>query len=93
MDEADPIRRAAIERIKARGDFWRLLGVFVIIWLILTAIWALSGGGYFWPVWAIFGMSIGLAFAALGAFGPRKHIPTEEEIAEEVRRFGRSRES
>lgn len=78
---------AAEKRIKARTDVRNLLGIFVIVWLILTGVWALSGGGYFWPVWAIFGMSIALLFAGWGAYGPREHVPSEQEIAEEIDRF------
>jgi hypothetical protein len=35
---------------------------FVVISLMLVTIWALSGGGYFWPAWPIAAM----AFGALG---------------------------
>lgn len=88
LGTSESLHRAAEKRLKDQAGFWRLLGVFVIVWGILTAVWALSGGGYFWPVWAIFGMTIALAFAAWGAFGPRQKVPTEEQIQEEMRRFG-----
>lgn len=89
LGSSESLHRAAEKRLKDQAGFWRLLGVFVIVWGILTAVWALSGGGYFWPVWAILGMSIALAFAAWGAFGPRQSVPTEEQIQDEMRRFGR----
>jgi hypothetical protein len=88
MSGNEALRRAAEKRLKDQQGFWRLLGIFVIVWLILTAVWALSGGGYFWPVWAIFGMGIALAFVAWGAFGPRPKVPSEAEIEEEMRKFG-----
>lgn len=84
----DALHQAAEKRLKDQAGFWRLLGIFAIVWLILTAVWALSGAGYFWPIWAIFGMSIALAFVAWGAFGPRQKVPSEERIQEEMRRFG-----
>lgn len=89
MSGTDPIREAAVKRLKAQDDFKRVLGIFVIVWLILTAIWALSGGGYFWPVWAIFGMAIALLFIGFGAYGPRSGPPSEERVAEEMKRFGK----
>jgi uncharacterized membrane protein len=90
MSENEAVRRAAEKRLKDQSGFWRLLGVFVIVWGILTAVWLLSGGGYFWPIWAIFGMSIALAFSAWSAFGPRAKVPTAAEIDDEVRKFGGS---
>lgn len=44
-----PRRRRA--RSKRRPD----LAVFVPVALLLVAIWALSGMGYFWPAWPILG--------------------------------------
>lgn len=84
---SDELRNAAVKRIKAKRDFWRMAGVFVIVWAILTAIWAMSGGGYFWPMWAIFGMGIALAFSALAAYGPSSRPPSEQEINDEMRRL------
>jgi hypothetical protein len=31
---------------------------FVAMSILLVAIWALSGGGYFWPVWPILGWGV-----------------------------------
>lgn len=84
---SDELRDAAIKRIKAKQNFWRLLGVFAIVSAILTAIWAMSGGGYYWPMWAMFGMGIALAFSALSAFGPSSQPPSEQQITEEMQRL------
>lgn len=82
------IRTAATKRLKAQADVKRTTGVFVIVWFILIGVWFLSGGGYFWPGWAIFGMGIGLAFAFYGAYGPRTTVPTEDQIQQEMKKFG-----
>jgi uncharacterized membrane protein len=84
----DALRSAAVKRIKAKRDFWRTLGIFVIVALILTAIWALSGGGYFWPIWAMFGMGIAALFMAWGAYGPAERPPSEQQIQDEMRKMG-----
>lgn len=60
----------------------------MIVWLILIGVWALSGAGYFWPAWAIFGMCIALAFMFWDAYGPRKAVPSEDAIAQEMKKFG-----
>ena len=85
----DELRAAAIRQLKKKADFRRVAGVFVGVWLLLTAIWALSGMGYFWPIWAILGMAIALFFVGLDAYGrPKSAVPTETEIEREMRRLG-----
>jgi hypothetical protein len=58
----DERREAAIGRLKAKRDFRGHVAAYVIVNALLVAIWALSGAGYFWPVWAILGWGVGLAF-------------------------------
>jgi Domain of unknown function (DUF1707) len=40
----------------ARGSADR--GVFVATSILLVAIWALTGAGYFWPIWPILGWGV-----------------------------------
>ena len=75
-----------MKRLEDQRGFWRLAGIFAIVWAILTAVWALAGGGYFWPVWAILGMSIALAFTGLAAYGPRRSPIAEKRIRREMER-------
>jgi hypothetical protein len=42
----------------AAGDFGEHLRVFLAVNALLVAIWALTGGGYFWPVWPFMGWGI-----------------------------------
>lgn len=53
------------ERSARRGDARRELGqhvaAFVAVNLVLVLIWALTGAGYFWPVWPILGWGVGVA--------------------------------
>ena len=42
------------------SDFGEHLRVFVAIQVLLLAIWAVTGAGYFWPVWPFMGWGIGL---------------------------------
>jgi hypothetical protein len=57
---ADLPRPARERRPHRRPD----LAPFVFVSLMLIGIWALSGMGYFWPVWPIFGW--GISFVAPG---------------------------
>jgi class 3 adenylate cyclase len=36
------------------------LTVYILVNVMLVAIWAASGGGYFWPVWPLLGWGIGV---------------------------------
>lgn len=77
-------REQAEKRIKARRDFWWHAGTYIIINGLLVAIWALSGGGGFWPVWTMLGWGVGLAFHGLATFlGNRV---TEADVRREMQR-------
>ena len=53
--------------------------MFVAVSALLIAIWALTGAGYFWPIWPIAGW--GLFFLIPGC-GPRRahHLPRGDVI-------------
>jgi hypothetical protein len=62
----DPAEEAAAQA--ARRDIWRGLprhvggvGVFA---LVLIGIWALTGGGVFWPAWPLFFLALTVVFRA-----------------------------
>jgi len=57
---ADLPRETRERRSSRRPDF----PPFVFVSLMLVGIWALTGMGYFWPVWPIFGW--GISFVAPG---------------------------
>jgi hypothetical protein len=61
-------REAAVKRVKAKRDFRNHVAVYVVVNSLLVVIWALSGAGYFWPIWAIVGWGIGLAFNAWNVY-------------------------
>ena len=58
-----PRARVSRRRLPARPDFGPYVGVSVM----LIAIWALAGMGYFWPIWPILGW--GISFAGPGRLG------------------------
>jgi hypothetical protein len=41
--------------------FQRHLGIYTVMSLFFIAIWALGGGGPFWPAWAMLGWGIAVA--------------------------------
>lgn len=82
MDNTDDRREAALKRLKAKREFKTHLAVYVIVNALLVAIWAMSGGGYFWPIWPIVGWGVGVAFNAWSAYF-EKPI-SEDEIRREM---------
>src|SRR4051812_4992255 len=49
-------------RSRRQAEFHTHRLVFVLVGLGMIAIWALCGGGYFWPMWPILGWGSGLFF-------------------------------
>jgi class 3 adenylate cyclase len=58
-----------------RQSFKNHLTVYLLVNVLLIAVWAASGGGYFWPIWPILGWGIGLAVHGaplIGGAGSRR---------------------
>lgn len=81
------LREWARKSLKKKQDFKQLVGVWFAVSVLLSVIWALTGQGYFWPIWAMFGIGIAVLFAGLDAYGPgfKKEI-TEDDIDAEIQR-------
>ena len=83
MDDSDR-REAAVARLEAKRDFRNHVAVYVVVNTMLVVIWALSGQGYFWPVWPILGWGVGLVLHGWKVFY-EKPI-SEDEIRREMDR-------
>jgi 2TM domain len=83
MEESE-LREQAKSRLEAKRGFWNFAVVFVVVNALLVVIWAISDGGYFWPIWPIAGMGIALALHGWSVFG-QKPI-TESDIQQEMQR-------
>jgi hypothetical protein len=76
----------ARKRLERKRKFWGDLVAYVVINLLLTGIWLVSGRGYFWPAWV---MGIWGVFLLLDGWNVFLRRPiTEEDIQEELRRGG-----
>ena len=49
------------------------VGVSVVVSGFLVGVWAITGGGYFWPVWAALGFALLAAVHAAVVYGLREH--------------------
>lgn len=81
----DELRRKAIGRIRAIQGFKTHLAVYVVVNLFLVGVWAVTSGGYFWPIWPLLGWGIGLFFNWWGVY--RVGAITEDRIQAEMDRL------
>ncbi len=86
MPDEDASRKAAIERLKNRRAFGQDLVAYLVVNGFFVLIWAVTGGGYFWPAWIMGLWGIGLVLHAWTAFFQRPI--TEEDVEREMRRGG-----
>ena len=85
VDSEGDIRERAIRRLRKKRDFRSHLFVYVAVNAMLVLIWALTSGGFFWPIFPIAGWGIGVAANAWDVYG-RRPI-TEDEIRREADRL------
>ncbi len=82
--EEDDVRTQARKRLEKRRDFTAHAVTYVLVNAMLIGIWAISGGGYFWPAWVLLGWGVGLALNVWDVFF-RRPI-TEADIQREIER-------
>ena len=78
-------RELAIQRLKMKQDFKGLAGGGALAIVVSVVIWALGEGGYFWPMWVILGVGIGVVGQGWKAYGPSNQI-TEDDVQREMAR-------
>ena len=87
VEDQQGLRDQAEESLKKKSEFWTHLLAYVLVNGSIVAIWAMTGAGFFWPVFPIVGWGIGLAFHAWDVFVERP--PSEERIRREMDRLAR----
>ena len=81
----DELRDQAIQSLKKKRDFRTHLVMYVVVNAFLIGIWAVTDGGFFWPIFVLGGWGIGLIGNAWDVYG-RKPI-SDAEIAREAERL------
>jgi hypothetical protein len=89
-DGETQLRSAAITRLRRKRGLQAHVLAYVTVNLFLYGLWAAtSPGGFYWPMFALLGWGIGLAFHVWSVFSPS--MATEESIQREMRRLARGR--
>ncbi len=84
--------RRALRMEAERGRSVRIHAeVVALICGYLLCIWALAGGGVFWPLWPALGFSVPLAIHALVVYRDRLNPERERELTERVDELTRTR--
>jgi 2TM domain len=76
------IRDRALERIEKKQEFHAHLLAYVLVNAMLVGIWAVTGAGFFWPVFPLLGWGIGIGFQAWDTYRPGE--PSEQQIQREI---------
>jgi hypothetical protein len=79
------LREQAISQLKKKRDFRAHIFIYVAVNAMLVVIWAVTGSGFFWPIFPILGWGVGVAANAWDVYG-RKPI-SEDEIRRETERL------
>jgi uncharacterized membrane protein len=82
----EELRAAAVKRFKDKQGLTAHLLAYVMVNLLLAAVWAATSSGFFWPVFPLFGWGIGLVFHAWGVYS---RPATPARIAAEMNRLRR----
>lgn len=82
-ETADAERRErAIVRLRRKSEFWAHLLAFVVVNGAVIVAWAMTGAGFFWPIFLILAWGVGLIFHARDVYWSGE--PTEERIRREM---------
>jgi hypothetical protein len=81
---SDLERKTALKRIELKRAFWRYVAWWLLVSAGMVVIWLLSGRGYFWPIWVLLGMGVGVLAVGFGIFGPKGSAPSEAQIERQI---------
>ncbi len=80
---SDQRRDLAIKRIREKNGFKVHLVVYLLVNAALITVWAVSGAGFFWPIFIMAFWGIGLVMNGYAAY--RGDVITEEQIEREMK--------
>lgn len=82
------LRELAVKRLSAKRGLVAHTIAYVLVNVLLVAIWLTTGADFFWPVFPIFGWGIGLAFNAWDVLWPG---PGPQQVEAEMEKLRQRR--
>ena len=84
------IRDQAVQSLRRKRGLNTQIGMWLVISVVLTAIWAATGtDSFFWPVFPIAGWALGLVIQGWSVYGPGARPISESDIQRESERLRR----
>ena len=80
----DELRDQAITILKKKRDLRSHALVYLLINGVTVVIWALTGHGFFWPMFLMLAWGVGLVMNVWDVY--YNHAPTEDEVRREMER-------
>jgi len=80
----EELRDQALKQLKKKREFSADLFAYVLVNAFLVGIWAVTGSGFFWPIFPILGWGLGIFFHAWDVY---QRPPTEDQIRKEMDRL------
>lgn len=88
IEPSGDLRQAAVEKLRKRRELQAHVLAYLMVNAFLVGIWWLtSPGGFFWPMFPMFGWGIGVVFHAWDVLIGSE--PSEEAIRAEVDRLSK----
>jgi hypothetical protein len=82
------LRQQAITRLRKKRDLQAHILAYALVNLFLNGIWLMTNpGGFYWPMFPLFGWGIGLAFHIWDVYSPEE--PDEDRVEHEMARLSR----
>jgi polyferredoxin len=83
------LRERALKRLKKRRDFRAHILVYTLVNAFLVVIWAVTSGGFFWPIFPIVGWGIGVVMNGWDVYFGDDF--SEEDIEKEIEHLSERR--
>jgi uncharacterized ion transporter superfamily protein YfcC len=83
------LRERALKRLKKRRDFRAHILVYILVNAFLVVIWAVTSGGFFWPIFPIVGWGIGVVMNGWDVYFGDDF--SEEDIEKEIEHLSERR--
>lgn len=74
MPTDEEMRQTARQTAERKAGFYSHLGIYIIVNLFLIVLWYITGGGFPWFIFILFGWGIGIVAHYWGTFHGQAYI-------------------